>query len=227
LAATPDDAAGWDVIAPVYLRLGRFADAERAYRNAIRLAGPSGSRHTGLGEAILASQGGVVTAEARAAFQAANEADPRAPAPRFFLALAAEQEGNSEAAAQGWQALLAETPETAPWRQAVIDGLARVGAPPAPGPDAGQVAAAQAMAPGDRTAMIEGMVSGLAERLKTQPDDVEGWLRLIRSYSVLGRPDDAVNAVRAALRGVRATGERERVAALVSDLGLPQEALSP
>jgi hypothetical protein len=44
------------------------------------------------------------------------------------------------------------------------------------------------MEPGDRTAMIEGMVSGLAERLKTQPDDIEGWLRLIRSIQCWAGP---------------------------------------
>jgi cytochrome c-type biogenesis protein CcmH len=77
------------------------------------------------------------------------------------------------------------------------------------------------MAPADRTAMIEGMVGGLAERLKSNPDDVEGWLRLIRSYSVLGRPDQAMEASRAALQGVRDAGQRQRVEALIADLGLP------
>ncbi len=76
------------------------------------------------------------------------------------------------------------------------------------------------MTPADRTAMIEGMVSGLAERLKSNPDDVEGWLRLIRSYSVLGRPEEAVEAARAALQGIQGAGERRRVESLVADLGL-------
>ena len=220
LETAPDDERGWDVIAPVYLRMGRAADAERAFSNAIRLGGTTAARQIGLGEAIVATQGGVVTAAARAAFEEASKADPAAPAPRFFLALAAEQDGKFDEAAKGWRALLAETPDGAPWRQALLDGLARVGAPAPSGPDAAQVAAAGEMAPADRTAMIEGMVEGLAERLKSNPEDVEGWLRLIRSYSVLGRPDQAIEASRAALQGVRDAGQRQRVEALVADLGL-------
>jgi cytochrome c-type biogenesis protein CcmH len=60
------------------------------------------------------------------------------------------------------------------------------------------------MSPADRSAMIAGMVDSLAARLKTQPDDVEGWARLIRSYMVLGRDADAGTALanaRAALAG--------------------------
>jgi len=43
--------------------------------------------------------------------------------------------------------------------------------------------------PGERQAMIEGMVEGLAARLREQPDDLEGWMRLARSYRVLERPE--------------------------------------
>jgi cytochrome c-type biogenesis protein CcmH len=42
------------------------------------------------------------------------------------------------------------------------------------------------------------MVSALAERLKAQPDDAEGWLMLGRSYTVLGRYRDAATALRRA-----------------------------
>lgn len=45
-------------------------------------------------------------------------------------------------------------------------------------------------------AQIEQMVEGLAQRLKQQPDDVEGWTMLGRSYLVMGRAADAVTAFR-------------------------------
>ena len=108
LARQPEDGAGWDVIAPVYLRMGRAADAQAAYRNAIRLLGSSGARQNGLGEAIVTLQGGIVTADARAAFEAANRAEPAAPGPQFFLALAEDQGGNPQEAAKRWRALLSE-----------------------------------------------------------------------------------------------------------------------
>lgn len=229
LAKNPEDGRGWEVIAPVYLSLGRAADATQAFRTAIRLLGPSLERNSGLGEAIVTAEGGIVTAEARSAFEAAQTFDPKAPAPRFYLALAAQQAGKPEEARPILQALLADAPADATWRPAVEQALAQAGsgeAPEAlPGPTQEDVAAAQSMSQGDRSAMIEQMVTQLAARLKDEPNDVEGWLRLIRSYVVLGRTDAAASAARDALAGVRDDGGRKRVEALLADLRVtPAEA---
>ncbi len=224
LTENPEDGRGWDVIAPVYLRVGRTTEAAQAYRNAIRLLGATAPRQGALGEAIFASEGGIVTADARTAFEAARALDPSAPGPRFYLAVAAEQEGKPEDAAKELRALLAEAPADESWRPAIEMALARVdpNAPKPggsePGPTAEDVAAAQGMPAGDQTAMIDSMVTRLAARLKDEPDDVEGWLRLIRSYVVLGRMDSASDAGRSALAGVRDNGARQRVEALLADL---------
>jgi cytochrome c-type biogenesis protein CcmH len=51
---------------------------------------------------------------------------------------------------------------------------------------------------------IEAMVQGLAARLEKDPDDVEGWKMLGRSYTVLGRFAEAANAYsKAAMRAPR------------------------
>jgi cytochrome c-type biogenesis protein CcmH len=236
LAAQPEDGRGWEVLAPVYLSLGRADDAARAYQTAIRLLGSSAERQAKLGEAIWMAEGGIVTAEARAAFEAASALDPAAPEPRFFLALAAQQEGNVDEAGQMLTALLADAPADAPWRGMVTSALAELKGGEAPatdgasaptGPTAADMAAAETMAPDEQTAMIEGMVSGLAERLQANPDDVEGWLRLIRSYVVLGRTDAAAEAARAALAGVTDSGARQRVEALIADLGVTPAKVTP
>lgn len=52
-----------------------------------------------------------------------------------------------------------------------------------------EAAAAQA-----QMAQIRGMVAKLADEMKSRPDDLEGWLRLGRSYAVLNQPDDAAAA---------------------------------
>ncbi|HEX9906602.1 MAG TPA: c-type cytochrome biogenesis protein CcmI [Propylenella sp.] len=228
LAKEPEDGRGWDVLAPVYLRIGRPDDAARAFRNAIRIEGSTAARQTGLGEAILTAEAGIVTEAAEAAFEAANMLDPAAPGPRFFLGLAAEQEGDFAAAAERWRALLAEAPAEAPWRATVEEALARVAAhaggaaaPPA------AVAAAENLSAEERAEMIEGMVSGLAARLRDEPTDVDGWLRLIRSYVVLERPDDAAEAARAALEGVADESGRARVEALIAELGVTPKAATP
>jgi len=67
------------------------------------------------------------------------------------------------------------------------------------GPSDADIAAASAMTEAERAEMISGMVDGLAARLDENPNDPDGWIMLIRSYSVLGRRDEAAEAAKKAL----------------------------
>jgi cytochrome c-type biogenesis protein CcmH len=229
LARNPDDGPGWEVIAPVYMRIGRPADAVTAWRNTIRLLGSTAARQANLGEALVAMQEGIVTADARKAFQAAIEDDPAAAKPRFFLALAKEQDGDAAGAAEDWRALLADTPPDAPYRRSIELALgieeSQPGAPPLsqPGPTSDDMANAQSLSSGEQQTMIAGMVSRLAERLASEPDDADGWLRLVRSYVVLGRPEDARQAATTAMKSVSASNDRARIASLAAELGIALE----
>ena len=71
-----------------------------------------------------------------------------------------------------------------------------------PGPTAGDVAAASQMSEAERSEMVRGMVTGLAERLKQDGSDVDGWLRLLRAYVVLGERDKANEAASEARRAL-------------------------
>lgn len=188
LQDNPDDGRGWDLVAPVYLEFDRFDDAARAYANAARLLGDSAERLAGLGQALTHAEGGLVTATARQAFERALTLDPGFAPARFYLALAFEQEGALQEAAEAWRALLAITPADAPWLPVVKQRLAALDArlgekAPAPG--------AEAAVPTERTELVEQMVARLAERLKTGNGNVEDWVMLMRSYAVLGRDADA------------------------------------
>ena len=90
-----------------------------------------------------------------------------------------------------------------------------------PGPNADQVAAAAQMAPADRNGMIESMVSRLAQRMAEHGSDVDGWLRLIKAYSVLGERDKALAAA-ASARGALAgnSDNLRRIGELTKELGL-------
>jgi cytochrome c-type biogenesis protein CcmH len=225
LARQPEDGRGWEVLAPVYMRLERFDDAARAWQNVVRLLGSTAVREAALGEAITAAEGGIVTADARRAFERALAAEPGLPQARFYLALAKEQQGDGAAAVAEWRRLLAEAPEDAPWRNAVEQAVAQVEAQAGagPGPSAEDIAAAGELSRDDRQAMIDGMVARLAERLEREPHDVAGWLQLIRAYSVLGRHEEAVEAAGRALQAVHQEEDRRRIETLVADLGLTME----
>lgn len=196
LEKNPTDGRGWNVIAPVLERLGRFDDAVRAYRNSLAYNGESAERRSDLGEAMSAAAGGVVTAEAKAEFERAHALSADDPKANYFLGLAAEQDGRKDDAANIWRALLAKAPADAPWRPLVQTSLARVGGGGATMPALSDetLAASKDMKEGDRNAMVRGMVERLATRLKQNGDDVEGWLRLVRAYLVMGDRDKAVGA---------------------------------
>ena len=61
----------------------------------------------------------------------------------------------------------------------------------APGPSAADIAAAAKINPDQQNQMIRGMVARLADKLKQDGSDVEGWQRLLRAYMVLGERDKA------------------------------------
>jgi cytochrome c-type biogenesis protein CcmH len=210
LEKNPTDGRGWSVLAPVLLRLGRFDDAVRAYRNSITYNGDSAERRSDLGEAMVGAAGGIVTGDAKAEFERAvvfNADDAKA---NYFLGLAAEQDGRPSEAATIWRVMLAKAPLDAPWRPLLQAALGRIGGSGAPVLPDDAVAAAKDMNEADRGAMIRGMVDRLASRLKQNGDDVEGWLRLVRAYMVMGDRDRAMGARTDARQAVANDAERLR-----------------
>lgn len=227
----PDDGAGWDLVAPIYLRNRRPDDAANAYRQAIRILGGSPARYSGLGESIVSSNNGLITSDAKDSFQKALALDPSDARSQFYLASALEQEGRSLEALAAFQTLAKSSPADAPWRQLVDSHIAALQKgpatpaaknPDAPGnPSVADIAAAKDMSAGDRQQMILSMVSGLDEKLKSNPDNFEGWMRLVRSYAMLKQADKAANAL---ARGLKAfppdTDQGKQLLALADSLGI-------
>jgi cytochrome c-type biogenesis protein CcmH len=182
LAKNPDDGRGYEVIAPVYVRTGRYQDAVRAYSEALRLLGASAIRHGNLGEAMVFLSSGVVTTEAKAAFEAALGVDPQHVKARFFLALAAQQDGDAAKAA----ALLTQLSNDIPdgdLKTEIINQLRAMGMVP----KGGETIAA--LPQGEQNKAIRSMVEGLAQRLATTGGSVDEWARLIRALTVLKETD--------------------------------------
>ena len=213
LQNNPKDGRGWEVLAPVYMQLGRYTDSVNAWRNALALLGESADREANLGEALVAEANGVVTADAKTAFVRAVTLDNTTVSARYYLGTAAEQDGKREEAAKIWRDLIAEAPAGAHWVSDVRAALARVEASPAapsPGPSAAQIAAATKQSPDQQTAMIRGMVDGLAARLQQDGSDLDGWVRLVRSYKVLGELDKEQSAISDAQRALANDPEKRK-----------------
>jgi cytochrome c-type biogenesis protein CcmH len=242
LAQNPDDGQGWAVLAPVYLRAGRYGDAAAAFSNAIRTNGASADLETGLAEALTGDAGGVVTADARAAFERARALDPGAIRPRFFLALALGQDGRTADAEAAWRAIIDGASGNEPWlpvaraQLAALTGASEAPAAggqaspadpnapaaAAPGPAAADVEAAAQMTPEERAGMIAGMVEGLSARLASEGGSVDDWLRLMRSYVVLGRTDEARTALAAARAAHPDAADVQRLDTAAAGLGLTE-----
>lgn len=173
----PDDPQAWRFLAIAEGAAEDPADAVRAMRHVVRLSPERADAWELLGQALVAQAGGDVTPEAQDAFRQALRRDPRAVAARFHLARAQVAAGDKAAGLAAWRALLADMPADDPRRQDLVTAIAQAEGKPTP--------AAPAVPPG-QLAMIQGMVQGLAERLKAHPDDPQGWVRLVRAYAVLG-----------------------------------------
>jgi cytochrome c-type biogenesis protein CcmH len=223
LERNPNDARGYEVLAPIYLRIGRFDEAVAAWRKLIALEGDNAARESDLGEALTAAANGVVTDEAKAAFEKAAKLDPADPKPQFYRGMAAEQDGNKAKAVAIWSDMLKAAPTGAPWIDNVKAAIVRLGGTPpqvaasatppaaaAPSPNAEQVAAASQMSAQDRDAMIRGMVARLADKLKNDGNDVDGWQRLLRAYVVLGDRDKAQAAAGDARRALAGDPDKLR-----------------
>ena len=236
LRAHPEEGEGWDAIAPVYMSARSYGNAAEAYAQAIRLLGASAKRLSGYGQALVLEKDGVVTAKARDVLDRAMVLDATLVEPRILLAIAKEQDGDYAAAIDDWRGLLERDKADEAWRamvqkrianaEAHLSGKPQAGAGMAsqqgqPGPSAGDIAAAQNMSPADRQAMVETMVQRLAARLEQSSDDLAGWLRLVRAYTVLDRKDDARKALARAKSQFAGNAQAiEQLDALAAELGL-------
>lgn len=222
LAANPDDGRGWEVVSPFYMQMGRFDDAVRGYTTAIRTLGETPQRLDNLAEAQVAAADGIVTAEARQSIDRALGKDASLVRARFYRALAAEQDGRRDEAIAQYGDILKDLPPGTPLAERIAGTITRLGGtPPArPAVPSGGEAIA-ALPEAQRQEAIRGMVEALDARLGKESTDIEGWLRLVRSYAVLNEPGKSRDAYARGLAALAADpAARARLEALGRELGI-------
>ncbi len=208
LQSEPDDIEGWMMLGRTYGVLERYEEAVFALRRATALSGGDPAVAALLGEHQVFATDGLVSPDAIETFETVIAADPDQPMARFYLGLAEAQAGDMRAALDGWVALARDSPRDAPWLPVLrarieevagtlgvdVAGLLPEAPAVAPGPTGDDIEAAGDMSAEDRQEMIRSMVARLAARLEDEPDDLEGWMRLGRSYGVLGEAAPARDA---------------------------------
>jgi cytochrome c-type biogenesis protein CcmH len=115
MEANPYDSRGWLLLGLSYGRLQRFTDSAEAYRRAIASGSREVETFAAYGEALVGAAQGVVSPEARSAFETALADDPGNRRARYYLGLSAAQAGDLRGAYETWRKLAADTPSDAPW----------------------------------------------------------------------------------------------------------------
>jgi cytochrome c-type biogenesis protein CcmH len=220
LKDTPNDAEGWRMLGLAQFDLQNYKDAVTAYAKALALDPQNVGYKSAYAETLVLVAQGIVTPEAKTMLAEVLIKDPRDARARFYDAMAQEQSGDQAGALIKWQALLADAPADAAWRGAVQQRIAAL-KPIAPQISADQKAQVQSLSPADQNAMIASMVERLAGKLADNPDNVEGWINLMKAYQVLAKPDKAKEALAKAL--VTFSGDptkKAQITAAATDLGL-------
>jgi cytochrome c-type biogenesis protein CcmH len=179
----PNDPKAWRFLAQAYMASNDVRDAARALGKEISIRGKGDPvLDAAYGEALVLENGGAVPQEAEDAFNNALTIDPHNAPARYYLGLAKATRNDREGAIALWQSLLADTPTDAPLHQMLVDRIAML--------------TSQGMGPGGGGAPNpRAMVAMLAARLKADPRDAPGWVRLMRAYTVLGETEKAKQAL--------------------------------
>lgn len=227
LKTNPDDKEAWRMLGWAMAGTQHWQESVDAYAKASALAPENTDLKSALVESIVQVANGTVPPKAQALIAEVLAKDPKDLRARFYDALGHEQNGDRQGAFDRWSALLMEAPADATWRSDVrqrISDLAKaLGKPDAAAPQisAEKQASITTLTPADQRLLIEGMVQKLADKLKDDPQNLEGWLRLIRSQTILQAPDKA----KAALAMAQKTFSSDQAAlaelnALATELGL-------
>ncbi|MEP6356612.1 MAG: c-type cytochrome biogenesis protein CcmI [Hyphomicrobiales bacterium] len=212
LANNPDDVRGWQTIAPVYQRQGKLDKAEEAFRKALSIGADdksiTGVMQNGLGQVLTQKEQGIVGDEALTLFRQAQINEPRDATGFFFEAIALSQDQKRSEAISAWEILIDRFgQQNPPWLEVAQQTLASLKAEAVAeettsdetkGPTAEDVEEISNFNEEDRNELIASMVDGLAARLESDPNNLSGWLQLIRSYIVLERKNDAASALKKA-----------------------------
>tara|TARA_B100000315_G_scaffold260360_1_gene321132 strand:- start:4567 stop:5700 length:1134 start_codon:yes stop_codon:yes gene_type:complete len=214
MVQNPEKLDGWLLLGRSLVTMKRYQEASNAFKRAFLLDATRADVAASVAETAFMAAGGKIDRDARSYFEAARKLNPREHKALYYLGLDLAGRKKYGDAIQLWVDLIAISPVGAPWldtvRRNLVDAAKAgnlkiadfsprlkmpAGSQPssAPGPTRDDIKAAQDMSDKDRQAFIRAMVGRLAERLKSAPEDIDGWRRLARAYQVLGETQKAAD----------------------------------
>ncbi len=208
LEQNPGKLDGWLLLGRSLVTLERYRDASNAFKRAFKLDASRADIAASAAKTAFMAAGGKFDRDARYFFKTARKLNPREHKALFYLGLDLAEQKKYGEAIQLWVDLVAISPVGAPWldtvRHRLVDAAKagnlkitdfsprlEVPASSTPGPTQDNIKAAQGMSDQDRQAFFRTLVKRLAERLKSTPDDIDGWRRLARAYQMLGETQKA------------------------------------
>ena len=210
VAERPDDIQGHALLVQNESNLGNFVAAYQSQERIIELKREEVTVEdlTGYTDLLILAAGGYVSPEAEQAARVVLTRDPNNGIARYYIGLMLAQTGRPDMAFRIWDRLLQIGPESAPWIAPILEQIPEMAqhagvnyqiptignrrtSAANNGPTAADIEAAGEMTGAERIQMIEGMVSGLSDRLATSGGSAEEWAQLIGALGVLGRTDQA------------------------------------
>ena len=210
VAERPDDIRGHALLVQNESNMGNFIAAYQSQARIIELKGEDTTIEdlTGYTDLLILAAGGYVSPEAEQTARVVLTRDPTNGIARYYIGLMLAQTGRPDMAFRIWDRLLQIGPERAPWIAPILEQIPEMARHAGVnyqiptigngritslgnGPTDADIEAASEMTGAERIQMIEGMVSGLSDRLATSGGPAEDWAQLIGALGVLGRSDQA------------------------------------
>ena len=224
LDQNPNQLKGWILLGQSLVNLKRFNAASDAFKQALKIAPNRAEIAASTAETRFMAKDGKFDQEVRDYFKMAQRLNPEEHKALYYLGLDSYMAKNHATAIQYWVDLISISPVGAPWmdnvRGRLIDAAKagslkisdftprlksrskdpkklKQGRDVAPTQE--DIRNAGEMSEKDRGIFIRSMVEKLANRLKSEPNDLNGWRRLARSYRVLGEQKKAAEAEQRAI----------------------------
>ena len=208
LKANPDNPKGWAMLARSYKAMGRLQEAETAYIKAGAVVETDPDLLADYADLLAVRADGSLEGRPLVLINKALALDPHHPMGLMMSGVAAYRRNDYSAAVAHWEKLLLVLEPGSPDAQQIeadiADARAKAGMTSSAratktqamtGTDAGKLPPVDAATAGPMTPeKINQMIERLAERLKTNPQDLEGWVRLARAYKVQKRLPEAEQA---------------------------------